>query len=75
MFTRFLYADPTPNALQVFLRRSGAGRDLSDLPAEQGDEEGIWITANPVEGCVVCNVGESEYSSCLIHVFSSCLNR
>jgi len=54
----FLYADPTPNALQVFLRRSGAGHDLSDLPAEQGDEEGVWITADPVGGCVVCNIGE-----------------
>ncbi|KAF9077680.1 Clavaminate synthase-like protein [Rhodocollybia butyracea] len=58
----FLYADPTPNALQVFLRRSRSDidPDLSGLPAEQGDEEGVWITADPISGCVVCNIGESE---------------
>ncbi|KAJ4482141.1 Clavaminate synthase-like protein [Lentinula aciculospora] len=56
----FLYADPTLGALQVFLRRSSASPDLSGLPAEQGDEEGIWITADPISGCVVCNIGESD---------------
>ncbi|KAJ3791299.1 hypothetical protein GGU10DRAFT_338418 [Lentinula aff. detonsa] len=56
----FLHADPTLGALQVFLRRSGAGPDLSGLPAEQGDEEGVWITADPILGCVVCNIGERE---------------
>lgn len=57
----FLYADPTPNALQVFLNRPGAKKpDVSGLPAEEGDEEGIWITADPIPGCVVCNIGESE---------------
>ncbi|KXN88170.1 hypothetical protein AN958_07629 [Leucoagaricus sp. SymC.cos] len=55
----FLYADPTPNALQVFLPRSGVRQsDTSGLPAEEGAEEGIWITADPIEGCVVCNIGE-----------------
>ncbi|KIK69530.1 hypothetical protein GYMLUDRAFT_33903 [Collybiopsis luxurians FD-317 M1] len=54
----FLHADPTRDALQVFLRRSNAGPDLSGLPSEQGDEEGVWITADPVLGCVVCNIGE-----------------
>ncbi|KAJ3775537.1 Clavaminate synthase-like protein [Lentinula raphanica] len=56
----FLYADPTLGALQVFLPRTGAGPDLSGLPAEQGVEEGIWITADPILGCVVCNIGERE---------------
>jgi len=58
---RFLYADPTPNALQVFLRRPGltVQPDQSGLPAEHGAEEGVWINADPIPGCVVCNIGES----------------
>lgn len=60
-FSRFLYADPTPNALQVFLPRPGIKQtDSSGLPAEEGAEEGIWITADPIPGYVVCNIGESE---------------
>jgi hypothetical protein len=59
----FLYADPTPNALQVFVPRTKPGTaaaDLTGLPAEHGNEKGIWITADPIPGCVVCNIGESE---------------
>lgn len=57
----FLYADPTPGALQVFLPRPGAKQtDMSGLPAEEGIEEGTWITADPIPGCVVCNIGESQ---------------
>jgi len=40
----FLYADPTPGALQV--------RPIS------GTEDGIWINADPIPGCVVVNIGE-----------------
>ncbi|THU94910.1 Clavaminate synthase-like protein [Dendrothele bispora CBS 962.96] len=56
----FLYADPTPNALQVFVPKSkpGAAADLTGLPAEHGNEKGVWITADPIPGCVVCNIGE-----------------
>ncbi|KAH6912844.1 hypothetical protein BKA70DRAFT_777135 [Coprinopsis sp. MPI-PUGE-AT-0042] len=55
----FLYADPTPSALQVFLRRPGSKEtDDSGLPREQGEEEGVWINADPIPGCVVCNIGE-----------------
>jgi isopenicillin N synthase-like dioxygenase len=55
----FLYADPTPNALQVFLKRPRmAQADITGLPQEQGSEEGVWITADPIPGCVVCNIGE-----------------
>jgi len=81
-FVRFLYADPSPSALQVFLRRPGAairrtvlqrlkshlaaafgGLGATDtgklgLPAEEGKEEGIWINADPIPGCIVCNIGE-----------------
>jgi hypothetical protein len=57
----FLYADPTPNALQVFLKRPRmAQADITGLPQEQGSEEGVWITADPIPGCVVCNIGESK---------------
>lgn len=59
--TSFLYADPTPNALQVFLNRPGVkSPEASDLPAEQGAAEGIWIMADPISGCIVCNIGASE---------------
>jgi isopenicillin N synthase-like dioxygenase len=34
--------------------------DASGLPLEQGSKEGIWITADPIPGCVVCNIGESK---------------
>ncbi|EGN98401.1 hypothetical protein SERLA73DRAFT_56529 [Serpula lacrymans var. lacrymans S7.3] len=55
----FLYADPTPSALQVFLRTPGVTTvQQDDLPLEHGGEEGIWINADPIPGCVVCNVGE-----------------
>lgn len=59
----FLYADPTPSALQVFL---GPDTDVAQsaidaslaLPPEQGDTEGVWINADPLPGAVVCNIGE-----------------
>ncbi|PPQ66258.1 hypothetical protein CVT24_007276 [Panaeolus cyanescens] len=57
--TSFLYADPTPSALQVFLKRGGkTAVSVDGLPREQGDQEGIWIDADPIPGCVVCNIGE-----------------
>ncbi|KAF9464175.1 Clavaminate synthase-like protein [Collybia nuda] len=55
----FLHADPTPSALQVFLRQPGAiGIDSARFPTEQGNEQGVWINADPIPGCVVCNIGE-----------------
>ncbi|KAJ7212124.1 Clavaminate synthase-like protein [Mycena pura] len=56
----FLYADPIPSALQVFLRQTGsiAAADATGLPVERGAEEGVWINADPIPGCVVCNIGE-----------------
>lgn len=60
---RFLYADPTPSALQVFLRSPGEPVSISNgLPPEQGTEKGTWINADPIPGCVVCNIGESKCS-------------
>ena len=61
-FGSFLYADPTPNALQAFVARgnSGANADISGLPEEQGNEKGVWISADPIPGCVVCNIGVSK---------------
>ncbi|QRV77469.1 hypothetical protein RhiJN_05484 [Ceratobasidium sp. AG-Ba] len=46
----FLFADPTPKALQVFKHASKANVD------EAGPGE--WINADPIPGCVVCNIGE-----------------
>ncbi|KAJ7069800.1 Clavaminate synthase-like protein [Mycena amicta] len=56
----FLYADPTPSALQVFMQQPGGdgGAEATILPAEQGDAVGVWINADPIPGCVVCNIGE-----------------
>jgi isopenicillin N synthase-like dioxygenase len=57
----FLYADPTRSALQVFLRRDGhAVTPVDGLPDEHGGEQGIWINADPIPGCIVCNIGESK---------------
>ncbi|OBZ71720.1 hypothetical protein A0H81_08331 [Grifola frondosa] len=58
----FLYADSTPGALQVFLPQPGLvvqnPQSLSNIPKEEGVEEGMWINADPLPGCVVCNIGE-----------------
>ena len=57
-----MYADPTPSALQVFLSRPGESQsNITGLPSEQGHEQGIWINADPIPGCVVCNIGESKF--------------
>ena len=59
-YISFLYADPTPSALQVLLRQPGlVGSDITGLPSEEGNELGVWINADPIPGCVVCNIGES----------------
>ena len=64
---RFLYTDPTPSALQVFVNRPGESQsDTTGLPPEQGSEQGIWINADPIPGCVVCNIGESKFNTLLL---------
>jgi hypothetical protein len=58
-----LYADPTPSALQVYLNRPGESQsEITGLPSEQDSKQGIWIDADPIPGCVVCNIGESEFN-------------
>ena len=58
---RFLYADPTPGALEVFVQDDEAMSEAdSYLPPEQGDVKGIWIKADPLPNCVVCNIGDSR---------------
>lgn len=60
----FLLADPTQDALQVFVPRSlAAANQMASsstikLPKEEGTSNGVWIYANPLPGCVVCNIGE-----------------
>ncbi|RPD62391.1 Clavaminate synthase-like protein [Lentinus tigrinus ALCF2SS1-7] len=56
----FLYADPTPGALQVYINQPGLVIETdSGLPPEHAvEEEGCWINADPIPGCVVCNIGE-----------------
>ncbi|KAG5652963.1 hypothetical protein H0H81_002861 [Sphagnurus paluster] len=58
---KFLHADPTPSALQVFSSRPGAIA-LADtsMATQVGSEKGVWINADPIPGCVVCNIGESK---------------
>ncbi|KAG8944159.1 hypothetical protein FRC04_002115 [Tulasnella sp. 424] len=52
------------DALQVFVPKSLAAANqitksgAVGLPKEEGDADGIWIYANPLPGCVVCNIGE-----------------
>jgi len=55
----FLWADPTRGALQVYLPQQFlAIENPGSLIRQEGIEEGIWITADPMPGCVVCNIGE-----------------
>ncbi|EPQ54484.1 Clavaminate synthase-like protein [Gloeophyllum trabeum ATCC 11539] len=56
----FLYQDDTKDALQVYLSRPGTVvRTNIGLPAEEIVEEGgVWISADPVPGCLLVNVGE-----------------
>ncbi|KLO11483.1 Clavaminate synthase-like protein [Schizopora paradoxa] len=69
----FLYADPTPNALQVFLTKEDVLDDKGVAPIPvtsttglapstakiKAVEQGVWINADPIPGCIVCNIGES----------------
>jgi isopenicillin N synthase-like dioxygenase len=59
-----LWTDPTRRALQVFLPQQFLAVENPGASAtlrEEGIEEGIWITVDPVPGCIVCNVGESPW--------------
>ena len=59
----FLWADATRGALQVFLpQQILAVENPGGVIREEGLEEGIWITADPIPGCIVCNIGESTWS-------------
>ncbi|GAA5976006.1 hypothetical protein JCM10908_005354 [Rhodotorula pacifica] len=49
-----LLADPTPGALQVFLRDPEGSQTADD----SSNEHGYWINADPKPGCLVVNVGE-----------------
>ncbi|KAF8582141.1 Clavaminate synthase-like protein [Ramaria rubella] len=53
----FLYADPTPSALQVFLHGKSP-LPLNGAASTPQVMNGTWINADPVPGCVVCNIGE-----------------
>ncbi|KAI0034630.1 Clavaminate synthase-like protein [Vararia minispora EC-137] len=54
----FLWADPTKSALQVFLPQPDATSSSNSDGTQNGIEQGIWINADPIPGCVVCNIGE-----------------
>jgi len=55
----FLWADDTRGALQVFLPQQFlAVENPGAAVRQEGIEEGIWITADPIPGCIVCNIGE-----------------
>jgi len=54
----FLWADATRGALQVFVRQPGLlVKDDARLPNERV-QDGVWINADPIPGCIVCNIGE-----------------
>ncbi|KAI0304419.1 Clavaminate synthase-like protein [Multifurca ochricompacta] len=56
---KFLWTDPTRGALQVFLPQQFlAIENPGAILRQEGIEEGIWITVDPVPGCIVCNIGE-----------------
>jgi len=51
----------------VFLQQPGL---LVKAPTSYGGytdeavEQGTWINADPIEGCIVCNIGESKCFEC-----------
>jgi hypothetical protein len=58
----FLWADRTRNALQVFLQRNfPAVENPSTITFQDGVEEGVWVNVDPIPGCIVCNIGESQW--------------
>jgi len=57
---RFLYADPTRGALQVLSRHSGVVDSATHSSSLPGGDDGVWINADPIRGCVVVNIGESK---------------
>jgi isopenicillin N synthase-like dioxygenase len=62
LFGSFLWADDTRGALQVFLPQQFlAVENPGATIRQEGIEEGIWITADPIPGCIVCNIGESTW--------------
>jgi isopenicillin N synthase-like dioxygenase len=62
MSDSFLWADPTSNALQVFLQQQfPAIENPSTVTLQDGIQEGIWVTVDPIPGCIVCNIGESQW--------------
>ena len=61
---RLLYADPTLGALEVFVQDKGqVVQVVPDVMPQETVVDGVWIKADPIPGCIVCNIGESEYSS------------
>ncbi|KAF8495495.1 Clavaminate synthase-like protein [Russula emetica] len=58
----FLWADPTRGALQVFLPQQFLAVEnpgtVTAVMCQEGIEEGMWITVDPIPGCMVCNIGE-----------------
>ncbi|KAI9443220.1 Clavaminate synthase-like protein [Lactarius indigo] len=55
----FLWADSTRGALQVFLPQQFlAVENPGAVLRQEGIEEDLWITVDPVPGCIVCNIGE-----------------
>jgi len=57
-YLRFLWADATRGALQVFIRQPGLLVKDDNGFGDEHVEDGVWIDADPMPGCVVCNIGE-----------------
>jgi isopenicillin N synthase-like dioxygenase len=58
----FLWADATRGALQVFLQQQfQAVENPGAVMGQEETEEGNWITVDPIPGCIVCNIGESQW--------------
>jgi isopenicillin N synthase-like dioxygenase len=66
----FLYADATLGALQVLSRQSDVVCSPTDVRStESGAGGGKWINADPIQGCVVVNIGESQLFDVLYELF------
>ena len=46
----------------MFLQDAGhVVQTKPDVMPPEAVEEGVWIKADPIPGCIVCNIGESQY--------------
>ena len=58
-----------PSAASLLMKEPSGQSEDTDVIMHEPDEEasseqeGVWISADPKPGCIVCNIGESMLST------------